>query len=114
MEDEVPKVNETTLQKYGGAIILYSITVVMVLARSIDFVLYIRMATKMANYEYILADILLSIGFMMGMKSSQSSPSTFTLTVGSSQSLGLSFGSKCSSPNRSAKSRDHSLDISSF
>lgn len=65
-EDSGPQVeDESILKKYGAAIVLYSVTVIMVLARSIDFVLYIRMAKKMANYEYILADILLSIGFMM-------------------------------------------------
>jgi hypothetical protein len=65
LEDVEPEVKQNKLAQYSAPIILYSATLVMVLARSVDFVLYIRMATKMVNYEYILADILLSVGFMM-------------------------------------------------
>lgn len=65
--EEIP--SDTKQEKKASpardAAILFSCTVIMVLARSVDFVLYVRMATKMRNYTYILADILLSIGFMI-------------------------------------------------
>lgn len=37
--------------KFKESILLYVATVVMVLARSVDFVLYVRMTKKMRNYE---------------------------------------------------------------
>ncbi|KAG2394201.1 hypothetical protein C9374_003965 [Naegleria lovaniensis] len=49
--------------KVKESILLYVATVVMVLARSVDFVLYVRMTKKMRNYEYMLADVFLSLGF---------------------------------------------------
>ena len=38
-------------QSWKALIVLYLVTLIMVLARSVDFVLYIRMAHKMVNYE---------------------------------------------------------------
>ena len=65
--DELPQQEEKIKPNpVKEGLILFSCTVIMVLARSIDFVLYVRMATKMRNYTYILADILLSVGFMFG------------------------------------------------
>jgi drug/metabolite transporter (DMT)-like permease len=62
--DHIPENKGKISNTLRNALILYSATVVMVLARSIDFVLFIRMAKKMTNYEYILADVLLPVGFM--------------------------------------------------
>ncbi|KAL0486436.1 hypothetical protein AKO1_012015 [Acrasis kona] len=50
-------------QTTKALIILYAITLVMVLTRSIDFVLYVRMSKKMVNYEWypVVLRILLYI-----------------------------------------------------
>lgn len=47
--------------KVKESILLYVATVVMVLARSVDFVLYVRMTKKMRNYEYVLLLLLLIV-----------------------------------------------------
>ena len=71
--DELPPPKEEKKPNpVGEAIFLLICTFIMVSTRSIDFVLYVRMATKMRNYTYILADILLSLGFIFGMLSSLS------------------------------------------
>ncbi len=68
--DELPPPKEEKKSSpVGEAIFLLICTFIMVSTRSIDFVLYVRMATKMRNYTYILADILLSLGFIFGMLS---------------------------------------------
>ncbi|KAL9658109.1 hypothetical protein ABK040_013022 [Willaertia magna] len=55
--------NADKKKKITDSVILYAVTVIMVLARSIDFVLFVRMTKKMKNYEYMLADVFLSLGF---------------------------------------------------
>mmetsp|Transcript_9672 Transcript_9672/g.35886 ORF Transcript_9672/g.35886 Transcript_9672/m.35886 type:complete len:578 (-) Transcript_9672:1394-3127(-) len=42
---------------------LYVLTFVMVMARSIDFVFFVRLAYKMRNFEFILSGIILSFAF---------------------------------------------------
>uniref|UniRef100_A0A7S3G041 Uncharacterized protein n=1 Tax=Palpitomonas bilix TaxID=652834 RepID=A0A7S3G041_9EUKA len=43
-----------------AALLVSLYTVILILSRSIDFVLYVRMAYKMKNYEWFLSQILLS------------------------------------------------------
>jgi hypothetical protein len=65
--EHIPESKGRISSSFRNVLILYSATMVMVLARSVDFVLFIRMAKKMTNYEYILADVLLPVGFMCSM-----------------------------------------------